>query len=128
MSQSTTTAGSQYSQSQNETYDQRWRTDYPDRQEYNFDSSQEYVPCSLQVPLSQTSQQSKEGAAMTDSQQSVSATPSPDGHDNLRRAIAKMNENMRKQGYEAFVHNNTHFMFKTYHGINLNMPKWWEQL
>jgi hypothetical protein len=114
--------------------DQRWRTDIPDqpqweelpdRQEYNFDSSQEYVPSSLQMPLTQQSQQSKQGAA--DSQQSVSATPSQDGYDNLRSTIKKMNEEFRKYGYEAFVHNNTHFIFKTYHGIDLNMPKWWEQ-
>jgi len=127
MSQSTTTAGSQgidsnapvsqYSNdssnvmySQGETHDPNLHLRYPDRQQEVFTSSESFVPCSLDVPLTQLSQQSP---------QSVSATPSPvvvqqSIEDKVRNDIARMNEEFTKHKYEAFVHGKMHLIFKVY--------------
>ena len=130
MSQSTTTAGSQAEHSldssvmhsQDETF-QNFRSDdnpninYPDRQEdESFSSQGSFVPCSIDIPLTQLSQSCKA------STQSVSATPTPtvqsaqdlSMEDKVRRDIARMNEEFVKHKYEAFVHKNMHIVFKVY--------------
>lgn len=140
MSQSTTTAGSQASQEDTMNQGlwligQNYNPDpeCPDRQEYVLSSQESIAPCSLGVPLTQVSEPSPSSAtpnaslydpmllfARPLSTQSVSATPTPpDGHERLRSAITRMNADMEKHGYIAFVRGNTHIMFKTYHGIDL---------
>ena len=50
------------------------------------------------------------------STQSVSATPTPtlSTEDKTRQDIARMNEEFKKHGYEAFVHKNMHLMYRVY--------------
>ena len=141
MSQSTTTAGSQASQE--DTYNQGLYLiernyipdpDYPDRLDFAYSSQDSIAPCSLGVPLTQLSEHSpplqmpnsvnpSDHTAMMEpplSTQSVSATPTPpDGHEKLREGLAKMNNDLRRHGYDAFVRGSTHYMIKTYHGIDL---------
>ena len=110
MSQSTTTAGSQ--SSQNETCDQVLRLNYPDRQD-EYPSQDSFVPLT-QLPdekPNQPSTQTSNGSVCYDS---LSATPTPNSEDDVKKAIAKINTDLSKHGYKAFVHGNTHFMFKTY--------------
>ncbi len=133
MSQSTTTAGSQAEHSldssvmhsQDETF-QNFRSDenpninFPDRQEEEgFSSQGSFVPCSIDIQLTQLSQSCKA------STQSVSATPTPtvqpgttaqdlSMEDKVRSDIERMNKEFAKHKYEAFVHKNMHLMFKVY--------------
>ncbi len=121
MSQSTTSAGSQ---TQNDICEQRLRRDYPDRQDAY--SSQESFSFSQNVPLTQLSHNSikSDASVCPDSLKSVSATPTPkeeeedqtrkDDEDKMRKAIAKMNADLTRHGYQAFVHENTHFIFRTF--------------
>jgi hypothetical protein len=133
MSQSTTTAGSQAEHSldssvmhsQDETF-QNFRSDetpninFPDRQEEeSFSSQGSFVPCSVDIQLTQLSQSCKA------STQSVSATPTPtvqpgttaqdlSVEDKARRDIERMNEEFAKHKYTAFVHKNMHMIFRVY--------------
>jgi hypothetical protein len=142
MSQSPTTAGSQASQE--DTYNQGLYLiernhipdlDYPDRLDFAYSSQESIAYCSLGVPLTQLSDHSP--PLMPNSvnpsdpmlmhphisphpTQSVSATPTPpDGHEKLRDGLARMNNDLRSHGYDAFVRGSTHYMIKTYHGIDL---------
>ena len=83
--------------------------EYADRQEDVYKPSDEsFVPCSIEMPLTQMP--SSGGDLST---QSASATP-VSLEDKVREDIDKMNEEFKRHGYEAFVHNNMHLMFKVY--------------
>jgi hypothetical protein len=96
----------------NETYDPNLQLKYPDRQPSAAPSSDEsFVACSLDVPLTQLSQQS------------VSATPcssvaesaiESDETQRVRRSIAELCEQLHGLKYETFVHKNMHLAFKIY--------------
>jgi hypothetical protein len=101
--------------------------------EFAYSSQESIAYCSLGVPLTQLSDHSQMPNSVnpsdpmlmhthisTPSTQSVSATPTPsDGHEKLREVIAKMNNDLQRLGYDAFVRGSTHYMIKTYHGIDL---------
>lgn len=122
MSQSTTDSLSTPVQcSQNDTYDERLRLNYPDRQD-------DMVPESTDESFAASSMAS--ATSITSITSITPVTPVPNASQQVRTQttrtfteeeiqkvkddIAEMNQRFVQHGYEAFVHNKMHLIFKVY--------------
>ena len=127
MSQSTTTDGQSQTpvqcsqtESQNETYDQRLRFNYPDRQEEMVAEStdESFAPCSVNSEMSaspvQTSVQLESSETI---ETTTTHTPRIFTEEEIRKVrddINEMNQRFAQHGYEAFVHNKMHLIFRVF--------------
>ena len=132
MSQSTTTDGQSQTpvqcsqtESQNETYDQRLRFNYPDRQEEMVAEStdESFAPCSVNSEMSASPVQTGVQLESSETIETIETIETTTTHtrtfteeeiQKVRDDINEMNQRFAQHGYEAFVHNKMHFIFRVF--------------
>ena len=104
--------------SANDTCDQRLMLNYPDRQDEMVAEStdESFAAFTVEVPLSQTTDQCSTpvNSCPPPLAQSHARSFTEEEIRKVREDITEMNSRFTEHGYEAFVHNKMHLIFKIY--------------